>query len=99
LRAILDYLKLKRIFHLRLNTGATIGEYHGKKRMFRFGSPGCPDILAVPDQSIMWIEAKSSTGKQSELQKEWQKDVEKRGHTYILARSVGDVMAFFEKPQ
>lgn len=40
---------------------------------------------------ILWIEAKSSTGKQSEEQKLFQRIVEGLGHRYILARSADDV--------
>ena len=94
-RAILDYLKLKNIFHLRLNTGAATREYKGKTTFTRYGVPGCPDILILPGKSIVWCEVKSSTGTQSHLQKMWQIDVERRGHTYILARKVDDVMVLF----
>jgi hypothetical protein len=41
----------------------------------------------------MWIEVKSATGKQSELQKSFQAQVEAEGHRYIVARSIEDVEA------
>lgn len=48
-------------------------------------------IYEVP--AIMWIEVKAENGKQSELQKSFQKQVEEQGHRYILARSIEDVEA------
>jgi hypothetical protein len=41
----------------------------------------------------IWIEVKAADGKQSELQKSFQQQVEEHGHTYILARSLEDVTA------
>jgi hypothetical protein len=40
-----------------------------------------------------WIECKAAKGKQSELQKSFQAQVEREGHRYIIARSVEDVEA------
>ena len=42
---------------------------------------------------ILWIEVKSSAGKQSEFQKSFQQQVEREGHRYVLARSIEDVAA------
>lgn len=44
----LHLLKLRRVFALRLNCGAAMGEYKGRKRLIRFTSvKGVSDILAV----------------------------------------------------
>lgn len=43
-KAILDYLKLKKIFHWRNNTGALKTEAGG---FMRFGATGSPDIFVV----------------------------------------------------
>lgn len=97
LSQIIHYLKLKKCLVYRMNTGASVSEYKGKKRLIRFGTQGMADVLAFTKDSTLWIEAKASTGgKQSEAQKNFQKDVESFGHIYILANSVDAVMDLFE---
>jgi heterodisulfide reductase subunit C len=41
----------------------------------------------------LWIEVKSEKGKQSDLQKSFQEQVESHGHRYVVVRSVEDVEA------
>jgi hypothetical protein len=102
LKQILDYLAARNILAFRMQTGAVANEYKGKKRFMRFGTPGMADVLAFPVDHYgnatfircpLWIEVKSSTGKQSELQKSFQEQVEDHGHNYIIARSIEDVEA------
>jgi len=104
-RLILDWLAAKGYFALRMNTGAMVSEYKGKKRFMRFGVPGCADILVFDDQWIdqglghghikhgpcIWIEVKAPKGKQTDLQKSFQAQVESRAHRYIVAYSLEDV--------
>ena len=98
LSQVLQYLRLKKCLCYRMNTGATVSQYKGKNRLIRFGVSGMADVLAFTKDSVMWIEAKASSGgKQSDHQKAFQKEVESFGHIYILARSVDDVMALFER--
>jgi hypothetical protein len=104
-RAILDYLAARHILAFRMNTGAVASEYKGKKRFMRFGTPGMADILAFQTRGIdskgnwcefsqaIWIECKAAKGKQSELQRSFQAQVEEHGHRYVIARSVEDVEA------
>lgn len=98
-RAILEYLTLKRVWAVRLNSGGAMVQGHGGKGQFiRFGAPGMPDILARGKRgSVVWIEVKSATGRQSDNQREWQRRAEAHGDTYILARSLDDVMPLFEQ--
>lgn len=65
------------------------------------------DILAFPIQPhcghrdcqrlgtpwLLWLEVKTATGKQSELQKSFQAKVESEGHVYAVVRSIDDVAA------
>jgi hypothetical protein len=93
LRACLQLLAVEHIFHRRWNSGSsTVDNGDGTKRFFRFGSKGDADILAIPNirdvPHVLWIEMKSDTGKQTQEQKWFQKDVEARGHTYLLVRDV-----------
>jgi hypothetical protein len=108
-KAILDWLQAKHIFAIRQNTGAMRSEYKGKSRFIRFGIPGQADILVFPwiynlqgngpylinarEIVPVWIEVKGEKGRQSELQKSFQAQVEAEGHRYVLARSLDDVIA------
>jgi hypothetical protein len=104
-RAILDYLAACGILAFRMNTGAMRGEYKGKTWFMRFGAPGMADILAFPNDKmwltphqhpVLWIEVKAEKGnKQSDLQQSFQRQVEARGHRYVVARSIDDVEAAF----
>lgn len=89
--SIIQYLKLKRYLFIKVNT---VGIY--KKSTDRYipsQSVGAPDILVFLDGGIaIAIEVKTSVGKLSEFQKEWQRKSEKIGMTYLIARSVVDVM-------
>lgn len=46
-KSILEYLQIKGIFCWRVNTGAVVSEYKGKKRFVRFGAPGVSDIVGI----------------------------------------------------
>jgi len=92
LKAIQDLLAAERIFYGRLNTSAPRrikGVYVPAPHGFGLGTA---DILAFPPPYILWIEAKATKNVQSELQKEFQRRVEKiPAHYYLLARSSDDV--------
>ena len=87
--AIMQYLRAKKIFCYRNNTGAVKTD-HG---FYSYGSVGSPDVICVVNGIFIGIEVKSSTGRQSAMQKRWQEALEEAGGTYILARSVDDVIS------
>jgi hypothetical protein len=105
-RAILEYLAAERIFAFRINTAAFKVDQRFF-RAHSLGK-GAADILALPRMELTviyadgrtdamitiptWIEVKSPTGKQSPEQKTFEFDMRSRGHTYLLARSVDDVI-------
>jgi len=72
-------------------------------RTVNIGIKGSSDLMAVKPTVItpemvgqtlavfVAVEVKTSTGRQSEPQKKWQKAVEKMGVKYILARSENDI--------
>lgn len=100
--AIMEYLAVRHILAFRMQTGSIAGEYKGKTRLVSFGVPGMADILAFGTEQgcdgydhvlPIWIECKAPKGKQSELQKSFQAQVEAEGHRYIIARSIDDVEA------
>jgi len=106
-RAIMDYLAARRVFAVRMNSGMRIGEHNGKKWAIHMNAPGTADILAFPEWERgvddhgnwcsyakivpLWIEVKTEKGKQSDLQKSFQAQVEKQNHDYIIARGIDDV--------
>jgi len=95
-KAIIDYLTLRRVWVVRMNTGAIVSEYKGKTRLHKYGYPGMADLyVRTPSSVTLWIECKSSIGKQSDLQRQFQMRVETLGDIYVLARSVDDVIPLF----
>jgi hypothetical protein len=103
--AIVAVLKAHGILAFRMNAGAMGGIHKGKRWYVRFGFPGMADILAFPLQIValtpsgpvrapvpLWIECKSSRGKQKPDQEHFQLIVEQAGHTYLLARSASEVL-------
>ncbi len=88
-KGILDYLIMKKVFHYRNNTGVSFTREGG---MYRYGAIGSPDIICVINGQYVGIECKSSFGKQSDGQIEFQKKLEKEGGKYILAYSIDDVI-------
>lgn len=99
-KLILDWLAANHVLAFRMNTGAgKFSNPSGKERFMHFGVPGMADILAFRGQRAhwpstpVWIEVKAPKGKQSELQKSFQAQVEAEGHTYVLAYSLDDVLA------
>jgi len=99
-RSVIELLKRLSILAFRMNSGKFALEYKGKQRFFRAGCPGMADVLAFPwvKWSVdvkapmpLWIECKSSRGKQSREQELFQKVVESKGHTYLLVQSAAEV--------
>lgn len=90
-RCIIEWLSYRKVFFLRINTGAIKRD----NRFFRFGLPGVSDIMAIVPQfswfAPVWIEVKTEKGRQSPLQVEFEKRVSGLGHIYILARKLEDV--------
>lgn len=59
--------------------------------------PGLSDRTALKNGITLWIEAKSPTGKQSDDQIKFEKNIkENKGH-YVLARSVEDLDNYIRK--
>lgn len=93
LRGVLDYLAVKRIFAMRMNSGAVQDRRGIPVRMHE---PGTADVLALPVINDgyhwpTWIECKAPNGRQSPLQKDFQAKVESAGHRYILAYGIDDL--------
>ena len=101
LRLVMDWLAAKHIMAFRMNVGAVKTE----QRFFRFGVSGMADILAFPRDITStggygcirptWVELKVGKNGQSDLQKSFQKQVEREGHKYILCYSLECLEAHF----
>lgn len=70
-------------FPLQMPVGGMVCEF-GKRPEFK--------RAYVHDRFVVWIEVKTATGRQSELQRSFQKQVEDAGHRYILARDLDAVI-------
>jgi hypothetical protein len=84
-KQITDWLNLNRIFWF----------YCPNKGLFDTSrdpsTPGAPDIVVVIGGKIIGVELKSTRGKQSEAQIEFQQQLEAAGGIYLLARSYDDL--------
>lgn len=75
-----------------------------QKQVVKVGTVGQPDIMAIYPLQITQemvgqtvgvcyqVEVKTATGRQSDGQKKWQQQAEKRGAVYVLARCVDDAI-------
>ena len=88
-RLVLNYLRVKKIFHWRNNNIASRG------RKF-IGLRGVADIIAVKDGVFYAIEIKSPDYGQSVEQKMFQFSVVSNGGQYILVKSFEDIAKIFK---
>lgn len=108
-KAILDWLAVKQIYALRLNTG--IGFQGGRPVRAHSGGAGVADILAFIDVLLdvngrprhaswpLWIEVKSFRGIQSPEQQSFEAKVRGEGHEYIVARDLDEVIFTVQRMQ
>ncbi len=104
--AIMEYLAARKIFFLRVNSGAILGAREGRTWCVRLAPVGTPDILVllpkldgrqrVIETIPVWIETKAGKNVQTPSQIEFQRDVESRGHAYIVAHSIDEAKEFIE---
>ena len=76
--AIRDYLRLKGWLVIKIHQ--SLGSYKG-----------IADLYALKNGAHVWIEVKTSRGRQSKDQVKFQADVEAHGGLYIVARGIEDV--------
>ena len=103
-KLVLNYLSHKHIWSQRNSTG---GLRTPGGKYISVNKKGTPDITARmrpvhPHQGsgrVIWIECKTDEGKQSKEQLDFQREAERHGDTYVVARCLEDVMALFERPK
>ncbi len=104
-REVLRLLKCRGLISFVMNAGSTFLSHKGKMRCIRGNPAGTADLLVFVNHpffntstgrfdrfpSPLWLECKSSEGKQSPVQKQFQQMVKREGHTYLLVRSAEEV--------
>lgn len=95
--AICDYLELRHIFFYRQNNiPATFIDSAGSRQFRRLPKHtprGIPDILAIKGGRAYFLEVKTETGKQSDAQKEFEREAIAVGALYSVVRSIDDVQS------
>ncbi len=99
LKSILVFLKLKRIFHWRQNSGS----YANDNRWISFGFKGCSDIIAIFPSgdkrgTMLTLEVKRPGGSLSDSQIEFILNVRKHGGCASVVESVEDVEKVLADP-
>lgn len=94
-KAILNYLKLRRVLHWRQSLGGVRRRGGTAKNPMK----GFPDIAGVRGGKFFAIEVKhpERAGDLSEKQIEWRDSLVEHGTLYILATSVDDVSKAFDQ--
>jgi len=78
-RQVKDYLTLKGYFHFPILQG--LGAYKG-----------IPDIIAIKNNRVLFLEIKRPGGKQSDYQKQFQANIEGQGGEYYVVKSLEDLV-------
>lgn len=58
---------------------------------------GFSDLIIVADRSVLFVEVKTKEGRQSELQRKFQANIERLGFQYFVCRSLQDFQLTVEK--
>lgn len=92
-RAVFEYLEMRGYFWWPTNT---VGVYDPIKKLHRrppkWFKAGVPDANLIKDGVYYALELKSTTGKQSKEQEEFELKVDLNGGRYYIIRSVADLI-------
>jgi|SRR5215471_374475 len=113
LRACLDLLAAEKIWHMRMNVGAVKNGHRFVRfgrpgtadilatprtaQLFGPVESGLGQPVKVEFVNHLWIETKSDIGKQSSAQKNFQHEVCKAGHQYLLVRKPEDLVLWLKE--
>jgi len=78
-RQIKQLLSLKGYFHFHILQG--LGAYRG-----------IPDIIAIKNNRVLFLEIKRPGGRQSDYQKQFQADIEGQGGEYYIVKCLEDLI-------
>lgn len=88
--AVLSFLRLRGCFAWRQNNLRVPG------RSFN-GVKGIPDVVGVaPDGRFIGVEIKTGTDTQSEAQRAFQSEIERRSARYYVIRNTAEIVAVLE---
>lgn len=98
---IVHYLSiLENLGKLSFQRINTVGVYDKEKELYRKlpqgVKAGFPDILVLMNERCIGLEVKTAKGKQSPLQKEWEKRFKSQGFEYYIVRNNDDVIKIIE---
>jgi len=91
--AVCEYLALKKRFFYRNNNTPIFDRGKGIFRaMPKYSRHGAPDIIVVKDGKYIGIEVKTDSGKLSEHQLTFGRELMAAGGEFVVARSIDDVV-------
>jgi hypothetical protein len=94
LKSIMDWFAWQGIRCERLNSGAVRQE----DRFFRFGFPGCPDLMVLDQRlPVGFIEVKAPGGRMSKGQREFQQFCHDHKIPHLVAATVEEISAWWDK--
>lgn len=98
-KTIISYLEYRKdIYFIRNNSVAgKIVRSNGTQGWINNAKRGSPDIVLCKGGLFLGLEIKSQQGRQSEFQKQAEKDIKKVGGQYFLIRSLEDLFKIIEK--
>jgi len=96
--AIIEYLRLKKVLCFAIPNGEK-REKRAAARLKKEGVlAGVADIMILLKMGIcVFVEVKSSEGKQSPAQKEFEKQVQGLGYSYYVWRTLEDAIAWHKE--
>jgi len=100
-----EYLFVKHLFYLRLNSGDIVKGYGKSRRRIRLCPEGTADFIVIQtvksctisQLKVIWIEAKGEGTEWTEEQKLFALDVVDRGMSYYVVETVEQVQNIFER--
>lgn len=97
MKDVVKWLNSKKIFWINIKT---MGTWDGKLGIYRqspYTLRGTSDLLILYQAQPIFIELKTTKGKQSADQKLFQKMIENEGCEYHVVRKVEDLMSLFPR--
>lgn len=91
---IVKYLRAMGVFCFAVPNGGKRDAKTGAYLKDEGALAGVADLILVQNNQIVFVEIKTGDGKQSESQRNFQKEVEARGHLYLVWRSIDDAINF-----
>ncbi len=93
---VIKYIKLIGGHAIRINSTGMMREVRGRKIWTKGSSKGVADIQAIIEGVPVMIEIKLKRDKQSEVQQEYQKQVERSGGKYIIVKTLDTLIEYLE---